>query len=412
MGNWLKLSFRNIRRNRRRSLVTLIAIAVGFAALSLFNGYMDFTYNGLRASAIRGEGLGHLTVYKAGWKEKGKTDPLQYMFSKTDAESVIRLLEDEEAVLLATPQLHISGLVSNGTISTIFLAAGVVPRDARTIAGEWASFRPVTGRPLDEGTPYGVEMAEGLARHLGLSPGKEGVVLATTLEGQMNALDIQVAGVYDSGTEATNDKVMRVPFEFAQSLYDTEKTDRIVILLDDWKKTAPMREHLLSRLEEAGIPCEIRTWQELSLFYGKVKDMFDMIFFFLFSIVLIIVIMSTTNTMGMAVIERTREIGTLRALGVKRRGITGLFALEGAAIGLLGSLFGVLLNVGVWAVIQSLEPSYIPPGSSNPVPLLVNLVPRSMIVLVLFLVFLSLTAAILPARRSARQKVVDALGHV
>ena len=81
-------------------------------------------------------------------------------------------------------------------------------------------------------------------------------------------------------------------------------------------------------------------------------------------------------------------------------------------LGLLGCLAGVGLNLLVWAIIRGLEPSYIPPGVSTPVPLIVNLVPQSMATLGGFLVLLSLVAAILPARRAARQNVVDALGHV
>jgi putative ABC transport system permease protein len=392
--------------------VTLLAISIGYTAVSVFRGYTDNTYEGLRTSAIRGEGLGHLTIYKAGWIEKGKIDPDKYMFSREDIKRITDIAEEEEEVLLATPQLHLSGLVSNGNISTIFLAQGVIPRDDKTIKGAWAAFRPVRGNVLDEKKPYGVEMAEDLARHLDLGAGADGVVMASTLDGQMNAMDIQISGVYDSGSDATNDKYMRVPFSFAQSLYDTEKADRIVVLLDDWKKTEQARTRLQGRLSRAGLKCEIKTWNELSLFYSKVKGMFDMIFMFLFSIVFIIVVMSTVNTMGMAVLERTREIGTLRALGLKRRGVSFLFAIEGSLLGLIGSILGVMLNVAVWAVIRAVEPTYIPPGVSTPVPLIVNLVPQTMVGLMIFLILLSLTAAILPARRAARQNVVDALGHV
>jgi putative ABC transport system permease protein len=185
-----------------------------------------------------------------------------------------------------------------------------------------------------------------------------------------------------------------------------------VVLLGDWKNTGPARDRLLSGLKDAGLESEIRTWNEISLFYSKVKGMLDMIFMFLFVIVLVIVVMSVVNTMGMAVLERTREIGTLRALGLKRRGVGLLFAIEGAMIGLLGSIAGVILNVAAWAVIRGVEPTYIPPGVSTRVSLVVNLVPQAMIFLVLFLVFLSLIAALLPARRAARQNVVEALGHV
>jgi len=151
---------------------------------------------------------------------------------------------------------------------------------------------------------------------------------------------------------------------------------------------------------------------ELSLFYTKVKGLFDMIFTFIFSIVLIIVVMSIINTMGMAVLERTREIGTLRALGLKKRGVSLLFALEGGMLGCVGCLIGIVINTIVWGIIRGINPTYTPPGSSSPVPLIVNLVPEAMVLLMVFLIILSLTAAILPARRAAKQNVVESLGHV
>ena len=122
--------------------------------------------------------------------------------------------------------------------------------------------------------------------------------------------------------------------------------------------------------------------------------------------------MSVVNTMGMAVLERTREIGTLRALGLKRRGVGILFAVEGAMIGLLGSFIGLIINVIVWAIIIAVEPTYIPPGVSSPVPLTVKLEPTVALMLMAFLILLSLIAAIMPARRAAKQNVVEALGHV
>jgi putative ABC transport system permease protein len=412
MMKWMKLAIRNVLRNKRRSLVTLLAIGVGFSAVSLFSGYVSNIYSGLMESAVRGEGLGHLTIYKAGWLEKGKLDPERYMFSKAEVDKIRKLVTAEHDVILATPQIQVTGIVSNGITSTIFIAQGVVPEDDRTIKGAWTAFRPVKGQPLQEGKSFGVEVAQDLAGYLSLSAGKDGVVMSTTLSGQMNAMDIQVMGVYDSGSDATNDKYMRFTYDFAQSLVDTKMAEKVVVLLKDFRKTESMRTLLMSKLSNAGIASEIKTWNELSLFYAKVKGMFDMIFLFLFTIVLVIVVMSTVNTMSMAVLERTREIGTLRALGLKRRGVSLLFAMEGGVLGLLGSFIGIALHASVWAMIRAFAPTYTPPGISTPVRLIVDFRPQTICVLLLFLVFLSLLAAIIPARRAAKQNVVDALGHV
>ncbi|MCD4742785.1 MAG: FtsX-like permease family protein [Desulfobacteraceae bacterium] len=412
MNQWIKLSFRNIIKNKRRSFVTLMAIAMGFTAINLFSGYTHSTYEGMRASAIRGSGIGHLTIYKKGWNKFGKSDPDKYMIDKKEINKIIKIIEENDSVILATPRLDISGIVSNGRNSTIFMAQGVIPADDKTILGTFFDFQPVTGKTLNTKKEYGVQMATDLAQYLQLKPEDDAVVMAATLDGQLNALDIQISGVYDTGLDAINDKFMKVPFRFAQSLYDSEKADRIVVLLDNWKNTSIVQHQIMKQLKDAGIKCEIKTWEELSAFYSNVKNMFDRVFLFIFSIVLDIVIMSTVNTMGMSVIERTREIGTLRALGIKKRGINMLFAIEGAMIGFIGSVVGVAFHMMIWFIIFIASPTYTPPGSSSPVPLQVDFLPGTIFFMLMCMIFLALIAAILPARRAANQNVVDALGHV
>lgn len=412
MTKWIKLAARNILRNKRRSIVTVLAIAVGFSAISLFQGYAERIFWFLKEGAIRGESLGHLIVYKAGWLEKGKLDPDRYMLSQEEIARITQVVTGEDGVILATPQIHVNGLVTNGTVSTPFIAQGVVAADDKTIKGSWARLRPVKGQKLNETRPYGVEMARDLARLLNLEPGKDGVVMAPTMSGQINALDIQISGVYDTGMSATNDKFMRFNFDLAQSLFDTKMAERIVILLKDTSATERMRTLLHAKLAGAGIVPEIKTWNEMSFYYSRSKGLLDMIFLFIFFIVLISVTMSTVNTMSMAVLERTREVGTLRALGLKRRGVLILFAVEGGVLGFLGSLAGSLLHLAVCAVLRIVSPTYIPPSGSTPVRLWVDYVPETLVGLTIFLVLISLMTATLAARRASKQSIVDALGHV
>jgi len=133
---------------------------------------------------------------------------------------------------------------------------------------------------------------------------------------------------------------------------------------------------------------------------------------FLFSIVIIIVMMTTVNTMSMAIMERTKEIGTLRSLGLKRRGISLLFAMEGAILGFLGSLIGIIIHTCVWFIIKINPPYYMPPGFSISIPMFVDMLPLILTLQVLCLVLLATVSAIIPARRAARKNIVDALGHI
>jgi putative ABC transport system permease protein len=280
------------------------------------------------------------------------------------------------------------------------------------IKGDWKVFLPREGRKINDEVVYEVEMAKDLAAYLNMKAGSNGIVMAQTLAGQVNALDMQVSGVYDTGNDFSNDKFMRFNFKFAQSLLDTQSSERIVVLLKTWEDTEMVRDRLLKKLRAAGIDCEIRTWKELSLGYLKMKSYLDMIFVFIASIVLGIVIMTTINTMGMAILERTKEIGTLRALGLKVNGVSFLFTLEGALLGFLGSIVGIMLHIIVWIIIRVFPPHYIPPGFSEPVPMFIDMVPWMLLVLVFSFIILSMIAAIIPARGAAKKNIVDALGHV
>ncbi len=184
------------------------------------------------------------------------------------------------------------------------------------------------------------------------------------------------------------------------------------VLLDRTEHTESIRDQLEFVFSARGFDFDVKDWKELSPWYRKVKEMFDIIFLFLFIIVFFIVVMSVINTMSMAVFERTREIGTLRALGLKRKGVTLLFAIESSLLGICGTIGGVILTVlGKW-VVDVFRPTWIPPGMPVRLPIIIEFVPKSMVYSFLFLLILCLIASLLPARRASRQNVVDALAYV
>lgn len=412
---WIKIAFRNLVKNWRRSVITSLAIALGFTAVNIFGGFTEYMYRGNRDVAIYSTGGGHLAIFKRGFLKRGQFDPAGYLLSPEDIAAVTRICSDIEAVILVTPQLRINGLLSNGRVSTIFVAQGIVPSAKKVFLNEAtrSEFKIVIeGQDLDEEKSYGVGVTYGLADLLNLEVGSSAVAFTTTVEGQMNALDVEVFFLFNTDSEDLNDKVMQVPFQLAQNLYDTAGADRLVMLLKDTRQAEPIRDELRTQFSKMGLDLEIKTWVELGHWYRKVKNMFDVIFLFLFLIVLVIVVISVVNTMSMAVIERTREIGTLRALGLKRKGVIKLFAYESLLLGLLGIMIGYLLTCVVWWAVDFFKPTWIPPNVAVRIPIQVEFVPEQMAISVGFLICLCLGASLIPARRVARKKVVDALGHV
>lgn len=416
MMSWITLAVRNLFRNARRSLLTILAIGVGFTAVNALGGFTDYIFTSLKESYIYAQGNGHLTIFKAGFLREGKLDPTQYLLSETEAAAIREVIVQHPEVVVVTPQLHISGLVSNGEVSTIFIAAGRVPSEIRQInrhaQGIIGRIKLFTGKQLEDEILHGIGLSTGLAEQLKFRIGSTPVAMAPTVTGQINALDAEVFQLFESPVEALEDKLVLVPLKFAQSLYDTTSIDRLTVLLDSTEKTEAVRAVLAQELARRGLQVEVKTWEELSTFYTKVKNMFDVIFLFTFLIVFTIVVMSVVNTVSMAIMERTREIGTLRALGMKRRGIMGLFTIESILLGVFGSVLGVALTVLTWSGITLLKPTWVPPQITRRVPLEVYLVPEYLAGSVLLLVILSFMAAGLPARKAARMEIVNALGHV
>jgi putative ABC transport system permease protein len=204
-----------------------------------------------------------------------------------------------------------------------------------------------------------------------------------------------------------------MPLSLAQNLYDVEgEAERLIVLLDDTSKTVAARDYLAPKLKAAGFDVEIRTWEDISVFYRSVKGLFSMIFAFIFGIVIIVVVMSIINAMSMTVVERTREIGALRAMGLRRSGVERLFTTEAAVLVGLGCVLGLGLTLLVREAVNNSGIMYTPPNSSNQVRLLVDLDAGKMTLAFVVVYALGALSALLPARHAARQPIIDSLGHV
>ncbi|SDR50569.1 putative ABC transport system permease protein [Paraburkholderia fungorum] len=389
----LVLALKNAFRNRRRSFVTLAAIALGLAAINLFSGYIANVYAGLEQQAVMGERLGHLTIFKRGFELEGKLHPKRFLFSPEETKKIDALILREPGTKLVSPRLSLNGLISNGNASTVFIGEGIVA-DHNDKLG--AALEGDSGGHLDPHSDAGVAVSSDLAKLLDLKKGETFSLLASTIDGQANAVDADVVDIFNTGSAGTNDKYVLTTLALAQSLMNTEQ----------------VKLQLSHRLRAAGFDVEIRTWQEMSSFYTQVKGLFDMIFSFIASIVLVISAMSVANTMSMAVIERTREIGTLRALGLTNAGVVRLFAFEGFWIALLGCLLGLIVTIIAALCINASGIGYMPPNSSDRVLLQVDLDWIRMGGIALAVSFFAVLCAAYPAYRATRVEVVDALSFV
>lgn len=466
-----KIAYRNILRNRRRSLMTMSAIAVGVIAILLFGAFMSFLILGYQTGTV--EGVGHLQIFRTGYFDYGSGNPAAYGISNYEA--LEKLITSDPVVgpmvRVATPRVSLYGIAGNFEVdaSKTFLGIGVVPSDREKMA-HWNDYHLTGGRPrppsaLSDDNPNVGVVGVGLGRILGLceklaikdcppppkealadsgdtkgaaapvdlgdlaqrdkdakAPDKENALpridlLAATAGGAPNIVSLFVAKAESQGVKEFDDVYVGMHIALAQQLLygrGEHKVTAIVLQLNHTSDMPAARARLTQIFKEHNLDLEIRDFAELTPQYNQVIGLFGAIFVFIAAIMAVIVIFTVVNTMSMSVMERTNEIGTSRAMGVRRRGIHRQFLVEGALLGAFGATAGVIIAVIVGYIVNQTGITWKPPGQTDPIPfrLLVSGVPMLVIGTWLGLVLMAGLGSLVPANRAARMQVVDALRHV
>ncbi len=408
MKTFLSLAFRNIFRSRRRTLMMLLVVAGGVSALLLAGGYFSYIFWGFRETTIR-NGVGHLQIFNARYFDHDETRVLEN--GLVGFESVRKIAQTTPHVTGVAPRIEFYGMVSNGQKSGTYMGTAVLPAAERkmhfvpdVVKGRWFNL---------EGGESDVIIGAGLARSMNVKPGDGLTLLAVTADGALNGIDVDVVGVITTHFKELDDRLLQMTLPAAQRLLQTDRVTKLVVGLDKTDNTKAVRAVLTARLAGSQPKVILRDWQELSPMYKQIVLMFGGILAFMGVIIFFMVVMSSSNTMMMAMFERTREVGTMLAMGTPRAWVVTLFVLEGALTGVLGAAAGLLAGNGIAAILNhshiQLPP---PPGNSTGFPLRIFHVPEYMVLATVLVVLTLAAASIPPAWRASRLKVVEALSHV
>ncbi|HKQ59935.1 MAG TPA: FtsX-like permease family protein [Candidatus Polarisedimenticolaceae bacterium] len=407
--NLAALALRNVARNRRRSLLTGGVVVVGFTAFALAGGFMAQSLEGLSEGTIR-NGIGHLQLADAQEFAGGGTATLEHGLER--AEELERIVREDPAVLEVLPRIDFVGLLTSGTRSVPFLGTGLDPApEARTMD------QPKTlaaGRWLHDRSERGVVLGSGLAAALGTQVGEVVTLLATTPDGTLNAVDATVVALADIPIKELDDRFCATSLDLAGELLGaSDRVSRLVVVLRDRGAAHAALERLRQRLAGSGFHVEGKTWDELAVFYRQVRLLYLGIFGFMGTVLVVVVLLAATNTMLMAAAERTREIGTLRALGTRPAAIRRMFVIEGALLAAAACAAGAVASL---LLRQLLNHSGIvlppPPGVTHGMPLHVEFYAAAYVAGALAMFATLMLASYVPARRAAKLPIVEALAHV
>lgn len=460
--NTLSLALRNLLRNRRRSLTTLLAMVVGLIAILLFGGYRSNIMFGLETGFVQGGG--HLQVQVKGYFLDGGDNPSAYGIADYGG-LITRIRQDPELapmLSMVTPTLQLGGIAGNfaAAVSRSVMAVGLVPAERNKML-QWNDYSVksyATPLPLEGAAEDTVVVGTGVARKLQLctllsvhnctnasvAVPKDGAavpediaalssleraeqtpkqgnrieMLAATARGAPNVASLEVIKAINMGLKALDDVYMAMHLSQAQRLiygHDTPQVTAIQIQLHHTAQMPAARARLQKILaDHAGsAPLDVLDYSTLNPIYGQTRQFMDSMFSFISMLIAVIVLFTIGNTMSTAVVERTTEIGTLRALGLRRAGIRRLFLCEALLLGIVGAVLGVLGALGVAALINNSGWTWTPPGYSYAYLILVRIGsdPPLLIGSVLGILAVTLLSAWWPARRAAKLVIVDALRH-
>ena len=400
---WLKFAWQNTLRNRRRSLVTVAIAALGTAAILVAGGFALSTYRGLAEMAARS--TGHLIIGKAAQFDKDEDTPLQHGLDNADGLRASLLTDPQVRHVL--PRVEFTGLISNGDKSTVMVATGIDPDSEFAVKGPFLTV--VAGEVLASGSDEAeVMLGQGLARSLKAEPGGQLRLMASTTDGSLNAVDVQIKGIFSTGVPDFDRRAIYTDIATAQKLLNTQRVSSLGVFLGRIDMTDGARQ----RLASANPALTVQTWRDHALFYQSVKELYNRIFGALGLIIGLIVVFVVTNAMAMTIIERTREIGTLRALGTLPSQLLRTLALEGMVLGGMGAMVGAVLAVSITLFLLLVQVEMPPPpGQSRGYPLLIAFDLWMYLGTILAMVALTVLASIGVARKTVNMPVVDALAH-
>ncbi len=461
----IALALRNLWRNQRRSATTLLAMMIGMLSILLFGGYSRTVYYGLETDFVGRSG--HLQLQRKDYFWFGSGDPQGY--SLQNYQALITDIQQDPVLApllrVVTPVLQFGGIAGNfdAGLSKLVIVQGVDVEGQNQLR-QWNDYQLAITPELLSIDPAAKDQAEigiGVARMLqlctqlalkdcpqteadtpsakdnGLSAdiaalaaqqsgtgsqsqtGARLELLAASTGGAPNVSRLQINRAVTTGAKELDEVYLAMQLQQAQTLLYGEAGQRVTALQIQLQHSADL-ELARARLQQLidsrwqQQPLEVHDFQTLNPAFGQITGMFSAIFGFITILISAIVLFTVGNTMSMAVLERTVEIGTLRTLGLRRSGIRRLFVSEGLLLGLTGAVLGTLLALLLAALINQAGFAWLPPGSSNPVPITIRLWGEHQMLLSISLtvVLVATVSAWWPARRAAQQDVVDALRYV
>jgi ABC-type lipoprotein release transport system permease subunit len=328
-----KIAYRDLARNRRRSLLTLVAVALGVAMLVTLTGLYSGAIEDSIENNIRLQ-TGHLQLRDDSYDEDKVS--LAWEDLLDNSQELAAQVQAMEGVKVASPILRASGIVSTREESVGVRVFGIDPLSE---LHQTIRHGVVAGEYIQPDDRSGILLGRRLAESLGVAVGDQVSLLVNTSNQQADEATFTVRGLYATGVPSYDDTTVFLPLSKAQAFTRTEgRASAIMALLE----TREQADAIAGALRAPGLT--VLTWRDMNEVILQAVETSMGVTYLMYLIVLAVVAVVIANTLLMSVFERVREMGILAALGMKGRQILAMFMLEASTLGLVGVVLGVLLG--------------------------------------------------------------------
>lgn len=407
MGSLLRIAFRNVLRNRRRSLITFAAVFFALMVMVTLRGFINGLMATVRDSVVNGQ-TGALQIHKQGFSTSLSGASLEQNIPADDA--LLSRISAVPGVKAVAPRIAFGAMANANDVTSVTLVTAIDPVHEPQVCPGRAEMIS-SGKTLGETGPASAIVTPELAASLGLQLGQRAAILANDGEGVLNALDVDLVGYYGQpGLPLPERKIAFVPLAFAQELLRMEgRATEIAVSIDRLDDAERMKTVLQAAI---GPGLEVSSWHDVAPWVDDVVAAYRFMLGACTIIFLTVALLGVVNTMLMSVFERTREIGTMMSVGVRRRQILALFLIEAALLGLSGGVLGAAVGDGIVLYMGHHGIAYKLGEMAAPMHVFPRIELGSIVLVLLLATAGTVLAALWPAFRASRMRPVEALASV
>ena len=398
----IRLAWRNLFRNYRRTILSVTMVVSGYTAIVVFQGFAEYVLGGLRMAVIELQ-LGHLQVARDVAWNRAPVDNLQDKMIVNPQEIANEIKKVVPANYVSS-RVEFYGIISTNESSVSARAMGFDPSVEIKVRD---GMEMIKGKPITTDDSFEIMLGDGLEKSLQVEIGDRVTILSQTVDGAINAIDTEVVGVASTGVSEIDNVTFYLPIKTAQKLLDTDRVDRLIVSFDSTKHDVDQELKAVQNSLPEGYG--VKAWKELAFLYRQTEEYFSIQNRIVSMIILVLVLLSISNIVSNAVVERTGEIGTMRALGDRRRDVLVQFFLEGFLLSILSGIISIITALVVSKILTSFQVEITIPGATRPMILAIPILIGSYVEAFFVTSGTVILATFYPAWQISRVQVIEAL---